>query len=43
MKVKKILKEMYAACINGDTAQEKILWMKALKKSLKRKKTQAIR
>lgn len=34
MKVKKILKEMYSACIIGDTVREKILWLKAIKKSL---------
>jgi len=43
MKVKKILKEMYSACIIGDTAREKILWLKAIKKSLEGKKTQVIK
>ena len=43
MKVKKLLKEMYEACITGDIIKEKKLWLKALKKSLKHKKTQSIR
>ena len=43
MKTKNILKEMYVAIFNKDTAREKILWLKALKNSLKHKKTQAIK
>ena len=43
MKTKNILKEMYVAIFNKDTAREKILWLKALKKSLKHKKTQSIK
>ena len=43
MKRKKLTRELYLACINHDTAREKILWLKAIKKSLKGKKTQAIR
>jgi len=43
MKVKKILKEMYLACVTGDIVQEKIMWLKAIKKSLKHKKTHSIK
>ena len=43
MKVNQIMKEMYAACLSGDTMKGKILWLKAIKKSLKKKKTHAIR
>ena len=43
MKVKKIMKRMFQACINGDKAAEKTYWFKSLKKSLNGKKTQSIR
>lgn len=43
MKVKELMKKMYKACVDGDKEAEKKLWFKALKKSLKHKKTQAIR
>lgn len=43
MKVKKLMKELYKACIDGDTMRERILWLKAIKKSLKNKKTQGIK
>lgn len=37
------MKELYKACIDGDTMRERILWLKAIKKSLKNKKTQGIK
>ena len=43
MKVQKIIKKMYQACINHDKIKEKKLWLKALKKSLKHKHTQVVR
>ena len=43
MKLKKITKIMYIACISGDVETEKNLWQKAIKKSLKGKPTQGIR
>jgi hypothetical protein len=43
MKIKKLMKELYQACIEGDTMRERILWQKAIKKSLKHKKTHGIR
>jgi hypothetical protein len=43
MKVKKLMKEIYKACLKGDTMRERILWLKAINKSLKNKKTQGIR
>lgn len=36
------MKKMYKAIINHDIKKEKKLWFKALKKSLKHKKTHAI-
>lgn len=39
MKVKNIVKNMYTAILNKDKEAEKELWLKALKKSLKHKKT----
>jgi len=42
MKVNAIIHEMYAAIVRKDKKSEKDLWMKALKKSLKHKKTHAI-
>ena len=43
MKVQKIIKKMYQACINHNVVKEKKLWLKALKKSLKHKHTQVIK
>jgi hypothetical protein len=43
MKVKEIIKQMYQACVNHDVKKEKKLWFKALKKSLKKKHTEAIK
>ncbi len=43
MKVKEIVMKMYLACINHDKVKEKKLWLKALKKSLKHKRTNVIR
>jgi len=42
MKVKSIVKEMYQAIARKDKQAEKELWLKALRKSLKHKKTHAI-
>ena len=42
MKVKTIVQEMYAAIANKDKEAERALWLKALKKSLKHKKTNVI-
>lgn len=43
MKVKTIMKKMYEACIAHDVEEEKRLWLKAIKKSLKGKHTQGIK
>ena len=43
MKVKKLIKELYSACVKHDKEKEKKLWFKALKKSLKHKHTEAIK
>ena len=43
MKVKKIMRKMFKACIDGDAVEEKRLWFKALKKSLKGKNTHGIK
>ena len=43
MKVQKILKKMYRACINHDKVKEKKLWFKALKKSFQHKNTYAVK
>lgn len=43
MKVKKLIKKMYRAIIVHNEKQEKKLWFKALKKSLKHKHTHAIK
>ena len=43
MKVRKIVKKMYQACVSHDKVKEKNLWLKALKKSLKHKHTQVVR
>lgn len=43
MKIKKLMKKMYQACIDHDVVKEKKLWFKALKKSLKGKDTHGIK
>jgi hypothetical protein len=43
MKVKKLIKKMNQACIDGDKELERKLWQLALLKSLKRKHTHAIK
>ena len=43
MKVKEIVRKMYLACVNHDRVKEKKLWLKALKKSLKHKRTHVIK
>lgn len=43
MKVKTLVTEMYRACISGDLKTQQSLWNKALKKSLKHKKTHLIK
>jgi hypothetical protein len=42
MKVKKIAKKLFQACLDRNKAKEKKLWLKALKKSLKHKHTESI-
>ena len=43
MKVEKLIKKMYKACVEHDVVKEKKLWLKALKKSLQHKHTEVIR
>lgn len=43
MKTKKLLKKLYGSCIAHDKEAEKKFWFKLLKKSLKHKKTQAVK
>ena len=43
MKVKEIIKQMYQACVEHNPKKENKLWFKALKKSLKKKNTTAIK
>lgn len=43
MKTKKLLKKLYGSCVAHDKEAEKKFWMKLLKKSLKHKKTQAVK
>ena len=43
MKIKKLIKKMYQACIEHDTIKEKKLWLKAIKKSLNGKDTHIIK
>ena len=40
---KKILGKMYQSIIDGDVVNEKILWLKAIKKSLNGKRTHGIK
>lgn len=42
MKVRKLIKKMYQAIAEHDQVKEKKLWLKALKKSIKHKHTEAI-
>jgi flagellar biosynthesis/type III secretory pathway protein FliH len=43
MKIKKLILKMYEAILKKDTQTEKKLWLQALKKSLKHKKTYTIK
>lgn len=43
MKVKKLIQKMYEAIVKKDRETERKLWGMALKKSLKHKKTHAIK
>jgi hypothetical protein len=43
MKINKILKKMYEACIDHNKDKEKKMWFKALKKSFEHKRTYAIK
>lgn len=43
MKIKNMVQKMYAAILENDTETEKKLWLKALRKSLKHKKTHIIK
>jgi len=40
MKLKKLNRKMYLACVRHDKKTQKKLWLKILQKSLKHKKTQ---
>jgi hypothetical protein len=42
MKVKKLARKMFKACLEHDKEKEKKLWFKALKKSIKHKHTEVI-
>ena len=42
MKSKKIIKSIYKAIINHDAEAEKLLWLKAIRKNLKRHKQRKI-
>lgn len=43
MKTKKLLKKLYGSCVAHDKDREKKFWKKLLKKSLKGKKTHAVK
>ena len=43
MKVKELIMKMYKACIEHNKVEEMKLWKKAMKKSLKHKKTHVIK
>lgn len=42
MKIKKLTRKMYKACVRHDKVKQKKLWLKAIKKSLKHKHTEVI-
>jgi hypothetical protein len=42
MKIKKLIRKMYLACLKHQKNKQKKLWFKTLKKSLQHKKTQII-
>jgi hypothetical protein len=42
MKVSKLVRKFYVAIINGNTDEQKRIWKKLLRKSLKGKKTHVI-
>lgn len=43
MKVKKLIRKLYKACVRHDDAKERRLWKKIMRKSLEHKHTQAVR
>jgi hypothetical protein len=43
MKVKKLIKKHYKACVQHDAEQEKKTWLKLLKKSLDHKHTESVK
>ena len=43
MSTRKLIQALYSACVNKDKNKERDLWFKALKKSLKHKKTFAVK
>jgi len=43
MKTKDLMSMLIIACINRDKVAEKEIWLEILKKSLKRKKTYAVK
>ena len=43
MKVQKLIQKLYKACLDHDKNKEKKMWFKLLDKSLKSKKTQAVK
>jgi len=43
MKVKKLVRKMYRACIRHNTKKEKKLWFKILRKSLQHKHTEVVK
>lgn len=43
MKLKKLIKKLYEACVTGDVESQRLLWRKTLAKSVKHKKTHTIK
>jgi len=43
MKTQELINKLYKAIISGDIEKEKKTWLKVLKKSLKHKKTHAVK
>ena len=43
MKVKKLINKLYEAILSKDKSKEKKIWSKLIDKSLKHKKTQAVK